>query len=80
MPLAAIFLEVVWRVPNAPMFVVGLAIVGWALAAGLLAFTGSQASGLPEIHVPQRPVDDPDAGATESDESLESDAEGNPPA
>lgn len=50
-----VFLEVVWRVPNLPVFLVGFAIVGWAFAAAVLAFTGSQASGHPEIHFPQRP-------------------------
>ncbi len=77
MPTADVFLEVVWRVPNAPMFVVGLGIVGWALAAGLLAFTGSQASGLPEIHFPRKPADGPAAGAGEPDAPA---LEGDPPA
>lgn len=64
----AFFLEVVWRVPNAPMFVVGLGIVGWALAAGVLAFTGSQASGQPEIHAPSRPSAGSEDGDGDADE------------
>lgn len=49
--------ETTWRVPNAPMFVIGLAILGWALASGILAFTGSQKSGQPEILLPHRPAE-----------------------
>jgi hypothetical protein len=46
--------DATWRVPNAPMFIIGLAILGWALGSGFLAFTGSQKSGQPEIHSPRR--------------------------
>lgn len=56
----SLFLDIVWRVPNPPAFLVGFAIVGWALAAGVLAFTGTQASGQPEIHFPQRPPAPPE--------------------
>ena len=75
MPITAVVLEVVWRVPNLPMFVVGLAIVGWALATGLLAFTGSQASGLPEIPVPQRPAPPPAEDSAEPEASDADDAQ-----
>ena len=57
--------ETTWRVPNAPLFVVGLAILGWALASGFLAFTGSQRSGQPEIHFPRQ-----DAGVAEEPENA----------
>lgn len=56
MPVLEIW-DASWRVPNAPMFIIGLVIVGWGFAAGALAFTGSQKSGLPEIHFPQRPTE-----------------------
>lgn len=55
MPLDAIVLDIVWRVPNAPMFAIGALILVWGAATALLAFTGSEASGRPEIHFPQRP-------------------------
>lgn len=54
MPVLEIW-DATWRVPNAPMFLVGIIILGWAFASGLLAFTGSQKSGLPEIDAPHRP-------------------------
>lgn len=56
MPLLEIW-DATWRVPNAPMFLVGFVILGWAFLAGALAFTGSQKSGLPEIHPPHRPTE-----------------------
>lgn len=46
--------DTTWRVPNAPMFIIGLAILGWALASGFLAFTGGQKSGQPDILPPRR--------------------------
>ena len=56
MPIDAIVLEIwetSWKVPNVILFPIGFIIVGWALGAGFLAFTGSQASGQPEIHFPR---------------------------
>ncbi len=63
MPIDPIFLEVTVRVPNFVMFPIGLLIVAWAAGAGFLAFTGSQASGQPEIHFPREAplmVDEPE--------------------
>jgi len=46
--------EASWRVPNSPLFIVGLIIVGWGMASGFLAFTGGSQSGQPEIKFPQQ--------------------------
>ncbi|MCA9856280.1 MAG: hypothetical protein KC458_03265 [Dehalococcoidia bacterium] len=66
MPIDAIVLDIwetTWRVPNLVLFPIGFVILAWATAAGFLAFTGSQASGQPEIHFPKEPpiiVDEPE--------------------
>ncbi|MGE3962012.1 MAG: hypothetical protein AB7F65_10055 [Dehalococcoidia bacterium] len=71
MPIDAIVLDIwetTWRVPNLVLFPIGFLIVGWGLASGFLAFTGSQASGQPEIHFPQEPpivVDEPEDATPE---------------
>lgn len=60
--------DTTWRVPNAPMFVVGLAILGWAFASGFLAFTGGEKSGQPEILPPHRPseaIEEPEEALAE---------------
>ncbi len=57
MPIDAIVLDIwetSWKIPNLFLFPIGFIIVGWALGAGFLAFTGSQASGQPEIHFPHK--------------------------
>ncbi len=56
MPLLEIW-DASWRVPNAPMFLIGGLILLWAFGAGAMAFMGSQKSGLPEIHAPHRPTE-----------------------
>jgi len=49
--------ETSWRVPQAIPFVVGGLIVAWGAFSALLAFSGSQRSGQPEIHFPRKPAE-----------------------
>ncbi|MDA0271483.1 MAG: hypothetical protein O2798_10510 [Chloroflexi bacterium] len=47
-----VVLEVSIVVPSAIPFAVGIAIVGWGILSGLVAFTGGQSSGLHEEFKP----------------------------